>query len=112
MTSAPRTKQPITQQPGDHYVLRLYVTGSALRSLRAVENARRLCAEHLAGRHELEVIDIHQRPEASREARIVVAPTLVRLLPTPTRRVIGDLSDHAKVLAALSIVPHPAGSVR
>lgn len=91
--------------PVDHYVLRLYVTGSALRSLRAVDNARRLCAEYLAGRHDLEVIDIYQRPEASREGQIVAVPTLVRLHPAPERRVIGDLSDRAKVLAALVITP-------
>lgn len=93
--------------PAGLYILRLYVTGSAPNSVRAVHNARSLCAHHLAGRHELEIIDIYQRPEASQAAQIVAAPTLIRLHPTPVRRVIGDLSDVTKVLAALSITPEP-----
>lgn len=87
------------------YVLRLYVTGSTPRSARAVRNMRRICDEHLAGRYELEVIDIYERPEAAREVQVVAAPTLVRLLPEPLRRVIGDLSDLEKVLQGLDLRP-------
>jgi len=92
-----------------HYVLRLYVTGSTPRSARAIENMRRICEEHLAGRYELEVIDVYQLPEAAREAQLIAAPTLVRLLPEPLRRIIGDLSNEDKVLQGLDLLP-PAGS--
>jgi circadian clock protein KaiB len=88
-----------------HYVLRLYVTGSTPRSARAIENMRRICEGSLAGRYDLEVIDIYQQPEAASEFQLIAAPTLVRLLPAPLRRIIGDLSDHDKVLKALDILP-------
>ena len=87
------------------YVLRLYVTGSTLRSARAVENMRRICEEHLAGRYDLEVVDIYQRPEAAREFQLIAAPTLVKLLPAPLRRIIGDLSDRDRVLHGLDLLP-------
>ena len=86
-------------------MLRLYVSGSTPRSARAVRNMRRICDEHLAGRYELEVVDIYERPEAAREVQVVAAPTLVRLLPEPLRRVIGDLSDLEKVLQGLDLRP-------
>jgi circadian clock protein KaiB len=89
----------------DHYMLRLYVSGSTVRSIRAIGNLRKLCATYLPGRHELEVIDIYQSPEATRTGQIVAAPTLVRLEPKPVRRVIGDLSDLQRVLFALNIEP-------
>lgn len=86
------------------YLLRLYVTGNTPRSLRAVINARALCEERLAGRYELEVVDIHREPERAREARIVVAPTLVRELPWPPQRIIGDLlSDREGLIFALGL---------
>lgn len=93
--------------PGERYVLRLYVTGSTPRSVRAIENMRRICEEHLPGRYDLEVIDIYQNPDATREAQIIAAPTLVKMLPEPLRRVIGDLSDHERVLAGLNLAPRP-----
>src|SRR5919199_2648468 len=87
------------------YVLRLYVTGSTLRPARAIENMRRICEEHLAGHYDLEVIDIYQRPEAAREFQLIAAPTLVKLLPVPLRRIIGDLSNVDRVLQGLDLVP-------
>ena len=87
------------------YVLRLYVTGSTPRSARAIENMRRICEEHLAGRYDLEVVDIYQRPEAAREFQLIAAPTLVKLLPEPLRRIIGDLSDQDRVLQGLDLLP-------
>ena len=84
-------------------VLRLYVAGSTARSVRAIENLRRICEEHLAGRYDLEVVDIYQQPEAAREFQLIAAPTLVRLLPEPLRRVIGDLSDEERVLRGLDL---------
>ncbi|MFT4437250.1 circadian clock KaiB family protein [Caballeronia sp. 15715] len=88
----------------DMLVLRLYVTGNTLRSTRAVDNARRLLETYAAGRFELEVIDIYLHPEAAIAAQIIAAPTLVKLRPGRLRRVIGDLSDSNKVLAALGVV--------
>ncbi len=87
------------------YVLRLFVTGTTTRSLRAIANIRRICDEHLAGRCELEVVDVYANPEATREFQIVATPTLVKILPEPMRRIIGDLSDSPRVLAGLNIAP-------
>ncbi|MEN6448902.1 MAG: circadian clock KaiB family protein [Thermoguttaceae bacterium] len=90
------------------YVLHLYVTGLRPRSQRAIENIRRLCDEHLAGRYELKIIDIYQQPALAEDAQILAAPTLVRTLPLPLRKLIGDMSDEGRVLIALGIeVPSP-----
>lgn len=86
------------------YVLRLYVSGTTARSARAIASMRRLCETHLKDQYELEVVDIYQNPAATRQDQIVAAPTLVRLLPAPLRRLIGDLSDRERVLAGLDIV--------
>jgi circadian clock protein KaiB len=91
------------EAPSTLLVLRLYVTGNTHRSTRAVENARRLLQMYAAGRFELEVIDIYLHPEAAIAAQIIAAPTLVKTHPGPLRRVIGDLSDSSKVLAALGL---------
>jgi circadian clock protein KaiB len=87
----------------DHYVLRLYVTGSTTRSARAIETARQICDTYLKDRHELEVVDLYQFPEAAARAQIIAAPTLLKLQPDPLRRVIGDLSDRQRVLASLGL---------
>jgi circadian clock protein KaiB len=91
----------------DHYVLRLYVTGMTSRSTRAVENVRRVCEEHLKGRYDLVVVDIYQQPELAKAEQIVAAPTLIKKLPMPVRRVIGDLSSTDKVLLGLDIQRAP-----
>jgi circadian clock protein KaiB len=88
-----------------HYCLRLFVTGSTPKSARAIRNIVALCEENLAGRHELEVVDIYQHPENISQDHIIVTPTLVRHLPLPVRRIIGDLSDRDRVLFELNIVP-------
>ena len=85
------------------YVLRLYVTGQTPRSVTAIENMRRICAEHLAEHYTLEVIDIYQHPEACQEQQIIAAPTLIKVLPHPLRRIIGDLSNTDKVLVGLDL---------
>jgi circadian clock protein KaiB len=89
----------------DRYVLRLFVTGTTPRSLRAIANMHRICEDVLAGRYDLEVIDIYQRPEETRDLQVVATPTLVKVLPEPLRRIIGDLSDREKVLAGLNLSP-------
>jgi circadian clock protein KaiB len=92
--------------PGaEHYKLRLFITGSTPRSTRAIENMRRICEENLEGRYDLEVIDVYQNPDATREFQIVATPTLVKVLPEPLRRIIGDLSDKERVLAGLNLAP-------
>jgi circadian clock protein KaiB len=90
---------------GPPYVLRLFVTGTTPRSARAIANLRRVCEEHLQGEYDLEVVDIYQRPEMAKEHQIIAAPTLVRLLPLPLRKIIGDLADEERVLAGLDLTP-------
>ena len=92
------------------YVLRLYVTGTSARSERAIANARLICDTYLADRYDLDIIDIYQDPEATREHRIVAAPTLVRVRPAPLRRLIGDLSNQARVLAGLDLARTEPGA--
>ena len=91
----------------EHYVLRLFVTGTTSRSQRAIANLRRICEERLAGQYELEVVDIYQDPEATRGLQIVATPTLVKVLPEPLRRIIGDLSNREKVLSGLNLALAP-----
>ena len=85
------------------YVLRLYVSGITPRSTRAIENIRKICEENLKGRYELEVIDIFQQPEAARSEQIIAAPTLIKKLPLPLRKFIGDLSNTERILVGLEI---------
>ena len=84
------------------YILRLYVTGSSARSLNAVRNLQKICEEHLPD-YDLEVIDIYKDPAAAREAQIIAVPTLVKKLPTPLRKFVGDLSNTQKILVGLDI---------
>jgi circadian clock protein KaiB len=90
--------------PERNYCLRLFVSGSTPRSGRAIQNIRALCKEKLHGHYELEVIDIYQHPEEVKPEQIIVTPTLVRKLPLPIRKIIGDLSDKDRVLVALDLV--------
>jgi len=87
----------------ERYVLKLYVTGSTSKSAKAIQNIRRLCDENLSGRYDLEVIDIHQQPALAGREQIIAAPTLIKKLPTPLRKFVGDLSDLGKVLAGLNV---------
>lgn len=109
-----REKKPIDSTPvfekllkrssRDHYYsLRLYITGTTARSTRAVANIRKLCEEFLHGRYSLEVVDIYQQPVQAMNAQIIAAPTLIKQLPKPLRRLIGNLSDREKVLIGLNL---------
>ncbi len=100
----PRPTTTISESKGT-YVLRLYVTGMTPRSTQAIRNIRKICEEYLKGRYELEVIDIYQQPELTREGEIIVTPTLVKQLPAPIRKLIGDMSNTEKVLVGLNITP-------
>jgi circadian clock protein KaiB len=87
----------------ERYTLRLYVSGATPCSTRAVENVKTLCEEHLPGRYDLEVVDIYQQPGLAEGDQILATPTLVRRLPLPLRRLVGDLSDPERVLGRLNI---------
>ena len=89
-------------------ILRLYVAGSTPQSSRAIRNLKAICETNLPGRYVLTVVDLYAQPELAREDQIVVAPTLVRQSPLPVRRVIGDLSNTGRVLAALDLPCEPA----
>ncbi len=98
-TGAPR---PRTRKAWE---LRLYVAGQTPRAIRAFENLKRLCEEHLAGTYSIEVIDLLERPQLARGDQIVAVPTLVRKLPVPVRKIIGDLSNTERVLVGLDLRP-------
>lgn len=87
------------------YLLKLYVTGTSPRAEQAIENLRRICAEDLAGEYVLEIIDVVQHPEAAERDKVLATPTLIKKLPPPLRRVIGDLSDREKVILGLELRP-------
>jgi len=84
-------------------VLRLYVTGSSPRSIRAIANIRRICDEYLRGCHDLEVVDISQHPLLAKSEQILAAPTLVRMSPLPSRRFVGDMSQSERILLGLGL---------
>lgn len=87
----------------EKWELRLYVAGQTAKSLRAFANLRRICEEHLAGRCSIEVIDLMQNPELAKDDQIVAVPTLIRKLPEPLRKIIGDLSNEERVLIGLDV---------
>jgi circadian clock protein KaiB len=90
---------------GEKYVLRLYVTGTTSRSEQAIRNIRKICHDELEGHYDLEIVDIYQQPELASKDQILAAPTLIRKLPLPLRKLVGDLSDKERVIAGLQIVP-------
>jgi len=85
------------------YVLRLYVNGSTLKSEVAVANIKRVCEQHLKGRYDLQVIDIHEQAQLARNEQIVAVPTLIKRLPAPLQRLVGNMSDLDKVLFGLDL---------
>jgi circadian clock protein KaiB len=85
------------------YVLRLYVAGTTRNSERAIVNTRRICEEHLQGRYDLEIVDISQRPALAEGEQIIAAPTLIKKLPLPLRRFIGDMSHTERILLGLDL---------
>lgn len=95
----------LSAEGGEHYVLRLYVTGTTARSAAAITNIRKLCEEHLKGRYDLEVVDIYQQPVLAQGEQIIAAPTLIKKLPFPLRKVVGDLSNENRVLMGLDLQP-------
>jgi circadian clock protein KaiB len=97
-------QEALKESQNARYVLKLYVAGNTPRSQSAIINIRQLCEERLKGRYQLEVIDVYQRPELAKGEQIIATPTLVKHLPLPLRRVIGDLSKSERVLIGLDLV--------
>ena len=95
----------VQEDGAKEWQLRLYVAGTTDRSTAALANLRKICEEHLAGRYEIEVIDLLERPQLAKGEQIVAIPTLVRKLPEPVRKIIGDLSDRERVLIGLDLRP-------
>lgn len=93
----------MANQGKEKYLLRLYITGSTSRSILAITNLKKICEEHLEGRYELEVIDLYQHPGLAKGEQIIAAPTLIKKIPLPFRRIIGDMSDKEKVLLGLDL---------
>ncbi len=103
-------KRAIPEDHGENsrsgkYVLRLYVTGMTSNSTRAIHNLKNYCEEYLPNHYELEIIDIYQHPHLAKEQQIIAAPTLVKKLPLPLRKLVGDLSTKEKVLFGLDLQP-------
>ena len=100
-----RHKSDSTGAPTKTWQLRLYVAGQTPKSLTAFGNLKQICENHLKGRYRIEVIDLLERPQLSKGDQIVAIPTLVRKLPVPVRKIIGDLSDTERVLVGLDLRP-------
>ena len=94
-----------TQTKSDLFLLRLYVAGQTSKSMTAFANLKNICEEHLAGRYQIEVVDLLKNPKLARGDQILAIPTLVRKLPEPVRKIIGDLSDTERVLIGLDLLP-------
>lgn len=96
-------ERSLVNPPENHYTLRLYVTGATSQSLRAIANVKKICEEYLKGRYELEVVDLYQQPQLALGEQIIAAPTLIKKLPLPLRRIIGDMSATERVLVGLDL---------
>ena len=106
MTRIETTSIAALRAKADHhrgYVLRLYVTGATARSRRAIMNLDDICRQYLKGHYDLEIVDVFQKPTLAKDEQIVAAPTLIKKLPLPIRRIVGDLSDREAVLLGLDL---------
>ena len=110
-TAAAFEKAVKTAKPTAKYVLRLYVAGINPRSSIAIRSVTAICEEHLKDRYELEIIDIYQQPALAKEGQIIAAPTLVKKLPLPLRKIIGDMGESGRIMAVLGIA-HSSGGKR
>lgn len=103
--SAAAFEQAIKETAKEKYILRLYVTGMTARSKRAIQNIKTICEDHLKGHYELEIIDVYRQPVLAKGDQIIATPTLIKKLPVPLRRFIGDLSETEKILLGLDFRP-------
>jgi circadian clock protein KaiB len=93
----------LREADGQTYVLKLYITGMTPNSKRAVENVKKICEEYLKGRYILEIVDIYQQPALAENGQIIAVPTLIKELPAPFRKLIGDMSNKEKILIGLNL---------
>ena len=107
MTTKPTKPKPASpvREKLDTYILRLYVAGQTPKSIAAFANLKKICEDHLAGRYQIQVVDLLENPQLASGDQILAIPTLVRRLPAPVRRIIGDLSNTERVLIGLDLVP-------
>ncbi len=110
VASSPKTSANDAAPAPETWELRLYVAGKSPKSLAAFANLKRLCEQHLAGRYRIEVVDLLQNPQLAAGDQIVAIPTLIRKLPEPLRRIVGDLSDAERTLVGLQLRPATAAS--
>lgn len=101
--STKKFEQALANHKRKTYVLHLYVTGMTPQSMRAIDNVKKLCEQHLHGRYELEVVDLYQNPKLAEGEQIIAVPTLIKKLPLPLRRVIGDMSKAERILVGLDL---------
>jgi circadian clock protein KaiB len=111
-SSTPEFEAAANRARREQYVLRLYIAGTTPESSRSVETLRAICDEHLEGRYELMVVDVFQQPVLAKDEQIVAVPTLIKKLPTPLRRIVGDLSNEQRVLLGLDLQPKKHGNER
>ena len=104
-TSTEEFEKAAAKRDRAKYVLRLYVTGMTPKSTHAIANVKKLCETYLAGRYELEVVDIYQQPKPAKGEQIIATPTLVKKLPLPLRKLIGDMSDTDRFLVGIDLKP-------
>ncbi len=102
-TGSDMLDKAIKKSRKESYLLRLYVTGTTPASVRAINNIKEICEEHLKGRYDLEVIDLYKNPMLAKGEQIIAAPTLIKKLPFPLRRIIGDMSNTEHVLVGLDL---------
>ena len=103
--SAEEFEKGLKKAEKEEFVLRLYVTGMTARSKRAIQNIKKICEDHLKGRYNLEVIDIYREPVLAKGDQIVATPTLIKKLPVPIRKFIGEMSETEKILLGLDLHP-------
>jgi len=96
-------EQALAGSQEKYYVLRLYVTGSTPHSMRAIANIKKTCEEYLKGHYKLEVVDLFQQPQLAEGEQIIAAPTLIKKLPLPLRRIVGDMSNNQRLLVGLDL---------
>jgi len=99
----PKAKTTPRKEASGGYILKLYVAGQSPKSVAAITNIKKICEENLQGRYELDVIDLYQQPQLAQGEQIIAVPTLIRKLPVPLRRIIGDMSNTERVLVGLDI---------
>lgn len=103
--SARTLQSSLAHRSHQKYVLHLYITGTTPRSMRAIANIKNICENYLKGRYQLKVLDIYEKPKLAKEEQIIASPTLIKKLPLPLRRFIGDLSDTEHILSLLDLQP-------